>query len=247
MACRETPVKAPKSFRIIAHRGASGYAPENTLSAFELAARMGVTEIEYDLQFSKDRRLVVVHDTVLDRYGHPGLKVSDLTLADLKKLEMGAWFDPRFAGEKIVTLDELLARFGDSFIHHAEIKAPAPGLAAQLLKTFDAHRAAERAIITSFAFDALLEVRALRPDARVGWLVAAGAFVEENTRRAAEAGFFQFCPRAGDTSRQKVAAAKAVLSEVRAHGVRSRADLRQAIEAGCDGATVNWPDWVAHA
>lgn len=247
MACRESPVKAPKSFRIIAHRGASGYAPENTLSAFELAAQMGATEIEYDLQLSKDRQLVVVHDTVLDRYGHPGLKVSDLTLAQLKTLDMGAWFDPRFAGQKIVTIDELLARFGDAFIHHAEIKAPEPGLAAQLLKTIDAHRVAERTIITSFAFDALREVRALRPDARVGWLVPAGAFNEENIRRAAEAGFFQFCPRAGDASRENVAAAKAILAEVRAHGVRSGADLRHAIEAGCDGATVNWPDWVTHA
>jgi glycerophosphoryl diester phosphodiesterase len=246
MTDHEQPARVAKTFRIIAHRGASGYAPENTPSAFEAAACMGATEIEYDLQFSKDRQLVVVHDMVLDRYGYPGVRVADLTLAELKALDMGAWFDPRFAGEKIATFDEILERFGAVFTHHAEIKAPAPGLAARLLETLDARGAAARTIVTSFAFDSLVEVRRLSPEIRVGWLVAAGEFNGENVRRAAQAGFYQFCPSACDTDRKNVAAAKALVAEVRAHGVRTRADLRQAVAAGCDGVTINWPDWVLH-
>ncbi|MGH6622063.1 MAG: glycerophosphodiester phosphodiesterase, partial [Alphaproteobacteria bacterium] len=65
----DSPIRVPRGFRIIAHRGASGYAPENTMAAFRLAERMGAREIEFDLQLTKDGHMVVVHDTVLDRYG----------------------------------------------------------------------------------------------------------------------------------------------------------------------------------
>jgi len=76
----------PDPFRIIAHRGASGYAPENTMAAFRLALEMGVTEIETDVHFSRDRHLVLLHDHTLDRTtdgeGRPG----DFDLAALKAL-----------------------------------------------------------------------------------------------------------------------------------------------------------------
>jgi glycerophosphoryl diester phosphodiesterase len=77
---------------IIAHRGASAYAPENTLAAFELAQRMGATEIELDVRFSRDRQIVVCHDRVLTRFGYPDLAISDLTLNELLELDMGSWF-----------------------------------------------------------------------------------------------------------------------------------------------------------
>ena len=83
----DTPIRVPRGFRIIAHRGASGYAPENTMAAFRLAERMGAREIEFDLQLTKDGHMVVVHDTVLDRYGYPGLRVAEMTLRDLKQLD----------------------------------------------------------------------------------------------------------------------------------------------------------------
>jgi glycerophosphoryl diester phosphodiesterase len=114
------PIRVPPGFRIIAHRGASGYAPENTMAAFERAAGMGVREIEFDLQLTKDGRMVVIHDTVLDRYGYPGLRVAEMTLGDLKKLDMGAWFgNPEFGTEAVLTADELFEAFGRRFVYHA--------------------------------------------------------------------------------------------------------------------------------
>ena len=74
------PIKVPRDFRIIAHRGASGYAPENTLAAFRLAEKMGVKEVELDVWLSKDNHIVLCHDGALDRYGYPGLHVKDLQL-----------------------------------------------------------------------------------------------------------------------------------------------------------------------
>ncbi len=241
------PLAVSRDFRIIAHRGASGYAPENTLAAFRLAAQMGVREVELDVQYSKDRELVVVHDESLDRYGFSDCRVAEMTLADLKTLDMGGWFgDGRFAGERLVTLDEILTTFGDRFIYHAEIKVPAEGLARHLLNRLADHGVLGDAIVTSFDFDAAAEVMALSPEQRVGWLVREGAFTEENVARAAAGGFFQFCPRVYDMSERNVADARRHVAEVRGHGIRHVEDLVQAVQAGCDGVTVNWPDWLTH-
>ena len=241
------PVSVPPRFRIIAHRGASGYAPENTLAAFRLAERMGATEVELDVQFSKDRQLVICHDETLARYGYPGLRVAELTLDELLELDMGSWFSPYlYGGERLLTFDRLLAIFRDRFIYHAEIKAPAEGLARAMVDALTAHGLRDRAIFTSFHFDALIEARNLTPDLQVGWLVKAGDFTADNIARAAAAGFFQICPSAMETNREIVAAAHACLAEVRAHSVKGVAEMIQAIEAGCDGLTINWPDWLVH-
>ncbi|MDH3701533.1 MAG: glycerophosphodiester phosphodiesterase family protein [Alphaproteobacteria bacterium] len=243
----DLPLTVPHDFRIIAHRGASGYAPENTLAAFRLAAQMGVREVELDIQYSMDRELVVIHDENLDRYGFPDCRVAEMTLAELQTLDMGRWFDDgRFAGERLATLDEILTAFGDTFVYHAEIKVPADGLARRVLDCLDNHGVLGEAIITSFDFDAAAEVVALTQRQRVGWLVREDEFIIENVERAAAAGFFQFCPRVYDMSERNVAEARRHVAEVRGHGVRNVDDLVQAVRAKCDGATINWPDWLMH-
>ena len=242
------PLTVPRQFRVIAHRGASGYAPENTHAAFALAAEMGVREIEFDLQFSKDQQVVLVHDDMLDRYGFPGCRVADMTLAELKSLDMGKWFgDCRFDGEQIPTLDEILSTYRDRFTYHAEIKVPADGLSRRMLDIFETHGLLQQVIVTSFVFDALREVVRLAPGHRLGWLVREGGFTEANLELAAGAGLFQFCPRADETDPGLVSAAKEYVPEIRAHAIRTLANLRQAVRAGCDGATINWPDWLVHA
>ncbi|MEJ2748304.1 MAG: glycerophosphodiester phosphodiesterase family protein, partial [Anaerolineae bacterium] len=85
---------------IVAHRGASAYAPENTLAAFERAAELGADGIELDVQLSKDGRLVIIHDFDTARTTNGQGKVSDLTLAELQSFDAGE-------GQKIPTLDEL--------------------------------------------------------------------------------------------------------------------------------------------
>jgi glycerophosphoryl diester phosphodiesterase len=161
----QLPVAVPAGFRIIAHRGASGYAPENTLAAFSLAQKMGATEIEFDLQYSRDQQFMVCHDRVLDRYGYPGRKVADLTCAELSDLDMGSWFSPfHFCGEPMVRFEDLLSGFGDAFTYHAEIKEPAPGLMDAILTLLAKHETTARTIITSFHFDAVMEMRDMAPN-----------------------------------------------------------------------------------
>jgi glycerophosphoryl diester phosphodiesterase len=241
------PIKVPTGFHVIAHRGASGYAPENTLAAFRLAEHMGCVEIEFDIQFSKDRNLIICHDRALDRYGYPGMRVEDLTLDELLLLDMGSWFSPYlYGGEPMLTLEQLLEIFRDRFIYHVEIKVPSEGIVAKLLSTIKNHGTDDQTIITSFDFDALREVQSQAPEMRVGWLVSRDGLSGDNLARASKAGFFQICPRADEMDREKVNAAHAWISEVRAHSVTGLMEMLQAIDAGCDGLTINWPDWLVH-
>jgi len=242
----DLPIRVPRGFRIIAHRGASGYAPENTLAAFRLAESMGVREIEFDLQLTRDGEMVVVHDAVLDRYGYPGCRVAEMALADLKRLDMAAWFgDQKYRDERMMTAAELFEAFGRRFTYHAEIKAPSRVLARDLAGCLGRRGLADVAVVTSFDFDSLVAFREFAPDQPVGWLVREGGFTAENVGRAADAGFSQFCPRASDVTEANVTAAKERVREVRAHGIKTRQDAERAVRAGCDGMTINWPDWLA--
>jgi glycerophosphoryl diester phosphodiesterase len=240
------PVRVPNQFSIIAHRGASAYAPENTLAAFRLAERMGATEIELDVQFSRDRQLVIVHDETFNRYGYPGITSADLTWSELQALDMGSWFSPYlFRGEQMLRLDQLFEVFRNRFIYHVELKMPSPDLPQAVLACVNNFDLSTNIVITSFHFDLLTRVRALAPLQRVGWLLKTGEFTDENIARAVNAGFFQLCPIARETSVDLVRRAHQV-PQVRAHTVKGLADMLQVLQTGCDGLTTNWPDWLVH-
>src|SRR5699024_5441969 len=102
---------------VIAHRGASGYEPEHTMSAYELAIEQGADYIEQDLQLTKDGHLICMHDTTVDRTTNGTGNVSDLTLAQIKQLDAGN-------GQQVPTLDEVITRFGDSTKYYIETKRP---------------------------------------------------------------------------------------------------------------------------
>lgn len=97
-----------KEFEIIAHKGASGIAPENTLTAFQKALDLGVDMIELDVRHTKDEEIIVFHDSTLERTTNGRGLVEDKTLAEIKALDAGSWFHPDFEGETIPTLKEAL-------------------------------------------------------------------------------------------------------------------------------------------
>lgn len=241
------PVTVPRTFRIIAHRGASGYAPENTLAAFRLAEKMGVKEIELDTWLSLDNHIIICHDGGLDRYGYPGLHVKNLCLDDLLDLDMGSWFSPfLFSGERLLTLETLFAQFGDRFVYHVEIKEPQPGLTRRIMTTISDYALENQVFITSKDIGSLIKIKNAAPMIATGWLLAKGGFLEENIERAASAEFFQICPHAEDTNKAMVKTAHASLPEVRAWGIGTIELALQVIQSGCDGFTINWPDWFLH-
>src|ERR1700694_5632211 len=109
LSLRQRLVQERRRVWVVGHRGAMGHRPENTIASFEHALDLGAEWIELDVHLTRDGALAVIHDEAVDRTtdGH-GL-VRDHTLAELKQLDAGAWFDPAYAGQRIPTLDEILA------------------------------------------------------------------------------------------------------------------------------------------
>lgn len=112
-----------------AHRGDVQNAPENTIAAFESAVKLGAQQIEFDVQLSKDGELVIMHDGTLDRTTDGTGAVSDLTFDELRALDAGSWFDPKFAGTRIPTLRETLDVIPETILCNVHLKN-SPGVAA---------------------------------------------------------------------------------------------------------------------
>ncbi|MEZ4732322.1 MAG: glycerophosphodiester phosphodiesterase [Caldilineaceae bacterium] len=250
-------IAVPPTFRIIAHRGASAYTPENTLAAFQLSYEMGVTEIETDVQLTTDGVVVLCHDRTLARYGHGEQVVEEMQWDDLARLDMGSWFSPHLHHDKrMIRLADLFAAFGDKLTYHVELKgrAAVPQLAAATQRTIADQRLHDSCFITSFAYDALVAMRAVDPTLRMGWLVQ--QIDDEIVAKAQALQLFQLCPKAELVTPAMVAQARTVATEVRAWGLLGGSVVSQATEvralihnvlaAGCDGMTINWPDWVRH-
>lgn len=184
----------------VGHRGAKGHAPENTLASFKLAAEMGVTAVETDVHLSKDGEVVLIHDHTVDRTTNGHGFVKDLTLAELKQLDAGAWFpgpnaagrtaDPKFAGERIPTLSELLAWAHDRVGVAIEIKnGPIyyPGIAEKIIRLLEQHGMTRQAVLISFDHFVVREAKIIAPDVATGILYAGRLVDEIGAARAAGA------------------------------------------------------------
>ena len=97
-----------KKFKVIAHRGASGYAPENTIAAVKKALDFGVDMIDIDVRMTKDKEIVLMHDATVDRTTNGSGRVKDMTFDEIRALDAGSKFDSKFSGEKVPTLREVL-------------------------------------------------------------------------------------------------------------------------------------------
>jgi glycerophosphoryl diester phosphodiesterase len=244
------PIRVPDDFRIIAHRGASAYAPENTGSAFRLAVEMGVFEVELDTQVSTDRVVVLCHDTILQRYGHGPRVVEEMSSKELLALDMGAWFSPHFfAHERMMTLSSLLDHYRDKLVYHVELKGRARHLPDCVHGIISGYGLEESCIITSFSYDHLVRMHTIAPHYRLAWLVQ--QFDQEVLDCAGKIHVFQLCPRADLITHEMVQTGRSVAQEIRAWGVLGSSLevvnlMKDVIDSGCDGMTINWPDWVVH-
>lgn len=244
------PIRVPAHYRIIAHRGASAYAPENTLPAFALARAMGVTDVELDTQLSADGVVVLCHDTTLERYGHGRRVLEGLPARELLSLDMGSWFSPhRFAATPMLTLGALLDAFRAGLVYHVELKGAAPELAAAVHAAVESRGLGSSVVFTSFSRAQLERMRGVSAAARLGWLVE--SIDDAVLEQAARLGLYQLCPRAARVTAAMVERARPVVAELRAWGLGGvpqevRRLVLHTVDSGCDGATLDWPDWLAH-
>lgn len=166
--------------KILAHRGASGYTPENTISSFKKALELGFDGIELDVHLSKDGHLIVMHDEKVDRTTNGKGSILSYTLKELKELDAGSWFDTKFKGEKIPTLNEVLELIkGKDILLNVEIKAGYRYYAAieeKLLSLLEKYNYLDKSIISSFDHYSLVRLKELNSEVKTGLLYTAALY-----------------------------------------------------------------------
>lgn len=225
---------------VIAHRGASTYAPENTFAAFDLALEMGARHLELDVQLSSDGHLVVIHDDLVNRTTNGWGRVGKHKLAELQALDAGAWFDKKFAGERIPTLQAVLERYRGRAHLHVEIKGKTAGLSERTADLIRELGWTRDVTMTSFQKDKLEALRAYAPELPAGWLLR--TIDDEILNEASRFGIAQLCPKADTVTPELVVQLRTAGFHVRAWGVANEALMREMVAAGVDGMTVNFPD-----
>lgn len=162
---------------VFGHRGASAYAPMNTLPAFELAVAQRADGIELDVHLSQDGQLIVLHDFTVDHTTDGHGYARDMTLAQLKQLDAGGWKGEQFKGVSIPTLDEVFAAVGHKLYINVEIKSETvetDGVEQQVAECIAKNGMAERVIVSSFNPLALKRFREIMPEVPIGYLYMAG-------------------------------------------------------------------------
>lgn len=227
---------------VIAHRGASGHAPENTLAAFKKALALGATFIETDLQLSRDARFVAIHDDTVNRTTNGQGAVRELTLTELRRLDAGSWFGSGFAGERIPTLEEILefSRKND-VVFYLELK-PGGSWGGEHALIGALREAGEilRAVVISFDAVILANLRKIEPTVMTG-LLCEGQF-ENPIERAVEVGARQLAVRGDLVTPAMLAQARKRDLQVVCWTVNHPAHIRALIGVGVDGIMSDYPD-----
>lgn len=162
---------------IFAHRGAKKYAPENTLASFALAVEQGADAVELDAKLSADAKVMVIHDQTVDRTTDGKGKVNQLALKELKKLDAGSFFDVRFAGERIPTLDEVFECVGKKIFINVELTnytSRNDQLVPLVVELVKRHGLQRSVLFSSFFPVNLRRAQTLLPEVPVGLLAWGG-------------------------------------------------------------------------
>jgi glycerophosphoryl diester phosphodiesterase len=243
------PHEAPSL--IIGHRGAMGYAPENTIISFEEAVRRGSDLIEMDVQLTADNEVVVMHDTSVDRTTDGAGFVRDLTLKKLKSFDAGVWFGPEYAKQYVPSLAEVIGHFRGrkSAQRHAlgliielkTIRGSGGSLADAVVKLLHDEEFMDRVCIISFDTVALQEVRAANKHVPTGLLYNEEG-EESRVSQAKAIGCQALFPRKTAVSARLVTAAHKSGLSVATWTANTKNEMKRMIGCGVDAITTNYPD-----
>ncbi|MFC9600838.1 glycerophosphodiester phosphodiesterase [Peribacillus butanolivorans] len=249
-ACAPETTGDLRKMETVAHRGASGYAPENTIAAFDKALEMKVDYIEIDVQRSKDGELVVMHDNKVDRTTNGTGYIKDLTFEQLRSLDAGSWKGEQFTGEKIATFGEVLDRYHGKIGILIELKSPElyPGIeesvAQELIERNLDHPQNEKIIIQSFNFESMKKIDALLPNVPIGVLTTSKAHTTEQALEDFATYADYFNPIYGIVTEDLV-------NQVHSHGmkistwtVRSHESAEFLFSMNVDAIITDFPDYV---
>jgi glycerophosphoryl diester phosphodiesterase len=249
---------------VIAHRGASGYAPEHTFASYDLALRLGADYLEQDLQMTRDGVLVVLHDDTLERTtgGVWQGRVIDRTLDELRSCDAGSWFNtrypdrarPEYAGQPVPTLDEVLSRYADRASFYIETKNPAeaPGMEEALVALLDAHGLRDpavadwRVLIQSFSEQSLRKLHELDPALPLIQLTDTRWWTRRRSIGSRLAVIAEYAVGIGpswrDVDERLVGAARKLCLEVHPYTVNDPALMQRLTDTGVTGMFTDVPD-----
>lgn len=238
--------------KIYAHRGASGYAPENTMPAFKLADELKADGIELDVQLSADGEIIVFHDNTMQRTarfvktGEPVTgAVSDYTLEEIRGMEAGSWLEEKWQGTPVPTLQEVLEWMqGNNICINIEIKTSSatykPELVTKTIELVYEYGMAERTLFSSFHHSVLNQCRALAPQIPCGILYSCVFHKAEEYAGIVEAQALH--PYHPSISAEAVAAAQAKGIIVNAWTPNSEEQIKSCFAKKVDGVITNFPD-----
>lgn len=227
---------------IIGHRGASGYAPENTFSAFQLAHEMGSHGIEFDVQLTKDGIPLVIHDETLDRTTNLRGQVSTFAWEELQQADAGGWMGDQWLGERLPLLQEVMEAYSHLFLN-IELKnsiVPYPGMEEIVIELLKRSCDLSKVIVSSFNPQSVLRLKQLEPQLRTGLL-----YEEEPSdvlEYALRLGVAAVHPDYRLLTEEKVRLFQRQGLQVNTWTVNEPEDMKKMIRIGVDGIITNYPD-----
>ncbi|MGE6422202.1 glycerophosphodiester phosphodiesterase [Staphylococcus pasteuri] len=246
----------------IAHRGASGYAPEHTFNSYDKSHReLGASYIEIDLQRTKDGHLVAMHDETVDRTTNGHGRVEDYTLDELKKLDAGSWFNKQhpnlakseYKNAKVPTLDEILSRYGKNANYYIETKSPDvyPGMENQLIQSLNKHGMLTNqslknghVIVQSFSEPSLQKMKQLSPNIPLIRLLDKGELTSqtESDLKRIKSYAIGVGPEYTDLNENNTKHLKDLGFLIHPFTVNNETDMQRLNDYGVDGVFTNYAD-----
>ena len=230
---------------IIAHRGASLDAPENTLAAFNLAISQGADAVEFDVMLCGSGEVVVIHDENLNRTTGGEGPVGDTPLDEIKQQDAGSWFDAEFAGETVPSLDEVLESIGLRTYLNIELKnfsSPFDDLADKTAAAVLQHQLQDRIFFSSFNPFNFRKIKRILPDSPVGLLTARGMANPAFLRLARLFGPYEALhPHVDDVTPEWIARSHKAGKPVFSYVCNEPDEILRGLSAGLDGLITDNP------
>lgn len=223
-----------------AHRGASQYAPENTMSAFRKAIELKATGIELDLQKTKDGKIVIFHDEKIDKLSNGTGRISDYTYEELLKFDFGIWFDKKYKGEKIVLFESFVKEFLPKDLTFA-IELKVENIERETIEIINKYSKHNNIYISSFNYKILDNMRKIDSNVKLSWLIKE-RINEDNIEKLLRIRGNQICPKADCISIEDIKLANDNGLGVRLWGVSNEDIMKKVYTLNTEGMTVNFPD-----
>lgn len=228
---------------VLAHRGVSILAPENTRASFQLAIDMGVDGVEFDVQMTKDDKLVIIHDEKVDRTTNAKGYVKDFTLKEIKALDAGITFSKKYKGEKILTLKETLEIVKGCDIINIELKnglMKYPNLEEKVISTIRSYNLEKKVILSSFNHFSIHKISKTAPDIMTGILYS--DILYNPWDYAKYVGANAINPNYLSISGEIIKQSHKNGIKVNVYTVNNERDITKMIEEGVDTIITNYPE-----